>query len=126
MDEEVLRLTNSRRSLPATPAIAGTLRRSQPVWMCWQILSLDARTVAVVWALLFARCAGTSLPTGEVFALALVWLIYAADLVADRIIARPGERLQERHRFYARHTIAPCALRSVARDSLGDTKCSKR
>ncbi|HUL15874.1 MAG TPA: hypothetical protein VLV88_07750 [Terriglobales bacterium] len=111
MDHEVFPLMNSGRTLTAVPAIAEIRRRNRPIWMWWQLLSLDAPTVAVVWALLFARCAGAPLRAGKVFALAaMVWLIYAADRVADGIIPRPGERLEERHRFYARHTFAVCCF----------------
>jgi hypothetical protein len=119
MDNEVLQLANPGQSVPATPAIAATRRRGQPVWMWWQLLSLDAPTVAVVWALLFARCAGTSLRAGEVFALAaVVWLIYATDRVLDGTFARPGERLQRRHGFYAKHTRNVCSLGIVVLTAL--------
>ena len=78
--------------------------RSRPLWHWWQLLSLDAPSVAVTWALLLARCAGIPVHASDIFALgAAAWLIYAADRTVDGIVPRPGERLQERHRYHPSH-----------------------
>ena len=40
------------RSRGAAP---GTLARRRPLWMWWHLLSLDAPTIAVLWAHLFSH-----------------------------------------------------------------------
>lgn len=74
----------------------------------WHLLSLDAPTVAVLWAWSFERAAGgrTSISALAVLGLG-TWLIYVADRLLD---ARPAPgstalrtELRERHFFHARH-----------------------
>ena len=77
--------------------------RSVPLWLWWNLLSLDAPSVAVLWAILFARVSGTRWNPWEALALALVvWLVYVADRLLD---ARwPGrEALRARHLFCKKH-----------------------
>jgi hypothetical protein len=73
----------------------------------WHLASLDAPTVAVVWALGFAWAAGIRLPVWVSAILALVtWTIYVADRVLDaRFSMRAGEpdRLRLRHHFHWRY-----------------------
>ena len=84
-----------------------------PAPMCfWHLASLDAPTVAVVWALAFAWAAG-------VLALA-AWVVYVGDRLLDaRTALRSAQtgNLRHRHRFHWRHrriliplaTFAACA-----------------
>jgi hypothetical protein len=57
-------------------------------WLAkWHLLSLDAPTVAAVWTVFIARCAGLKLPWESPVAMfAAVWMLYAADRLLD---ARP-------------------------------------
>jgi len=74
----------------------------------WHLLSLDAPTVAVLWAWSFERAAGVRISISALAVLGLgTWLIYVADRLLD---ARPSRRvagfaakLRERHFFHARH-----------------------
>ena len=75
--------------------------------MLWHLLSLDAPTVAVVWTLFAAWCAGVQLPPADPLAMFLaVWMLYASDRLLDAQppmgLAEPSE-LEERHRFHHRH-----------------------
>lgn len=73
----------------------------------WHLLSLDAPTVAVLWAAAFAEAAGVHLRLWWVPAIALsVWAVYVGDRLLD---ARAGlsdasrHSLQARHHFHWRH-----------------------
>ena len=86
-------------------------RRATPWWLWWNILSLDAPTVAVLWAALFAQASGRRLPAGEATALALsVWIIYTSDRLLDGWAARNRGTLQERHLFCDRHRFILAGL----------------
>lgn len=70
----------------------------------WHLLSLDAPTVAAVWACLFARIMHLHLPWIAPLMLALgTWLIYIADRLLDGAVPDESGLLRERHHFYARH-----------------------
>jgi hypothetical protein len=79
----------------------------------WHLLSLDAPTVAAVWTIFLARCAGLRLPWAEPAAMFVaVWMIYAADRLLDaRVLdsatasgpASGDDGLEERHRFHHAH-----------------------
>jgi hypothetical protein len=73
----------------------------------WHLASLDAPTVAVVWALAFAWAAGVRLPRWVPVLLALVvWAVYVADRLLDARRALQSGRgggLRERHRFHWRY-----------------------
>jgi len=78
-----------------------------PLWLWWNILSIDAPAVAGIWAIVFARAARITLPAAEVLALtASVWLIYVADRILDGWRSADSETLRERHRFYKRHPLS--------------------
>jgi hypothetical protein len=86
----------------------------------WHLTSLDAPTVAVVWALGFSWIVEVHLPCWLLFVLALVvWVIYVADRLLD---AQAGElsgrldRLRDRHRFHWAHRriLAPMAVVATA------------
>lgn len=73
----------------------------------WHLTSLDAPTVAVVWALGFAWAEGVRLPGWIPALLALgAWAVYVFDRLLDvRGALRSGDLggLRERHRFHHRH-----------------------
>jgi hypothetical protein len=71
----------------------------------WHLLSLDAPTVAALWAWFFARSMHLHLSLLPPVLLALAtWLLYVADRLLDGV--RSTEPLRERHRFHARHRAA--------------------
>ncbi len=73
----------------------------------WHLASLDAPTVAVVWAWGFAWAAHVSLSVWMAAALALiVWTIYIGDRLLDAragLRTPPEHELRERHYFHWRH-----------------------
>jgi hypothetical protein len=83
-------------------------RNTTPWWLWWNILSLDAPTVAAVWALLLARASHMRLRAADEIVLSLVvWCIYISDRLFDGL--RQGNRkevLHERHLFCAKHRRA--------------------
>jgi hypothetical protein len=86
----------------------------------WHLTSLDAPTVAVVWALGFAWAEGVRLPGWIPVLLALAaWAVYVFDRLLDvRGALRTGELggLRERHRFHHRHRrlLMPLAVAAAA------------
>lgn len=94
-----------------------SLAAAVPVY--WHLLSLDAPTVAVLWAWTLARTVGAAISWSTLAVLAIgTWLIYVADRLLD---ARAGSSartlidLRERHHFHARHRgplliAASCAV----------------
>jgi hypothetical protein len=91
-------------------APAGPARRcfDAPVPLAlWHLSSLDAPTVAVVWALAFAWAARVPLPAWTPVLLALVaWPVYIADRLLDvRAAFRTAQAhpLRLRHYFHWRH-----------------------
>lgn len=101
----------------APPACAANRPFDAPLALrLWHLTSLDAPTVAVVWALGFAWAAGVRLPPWVLGLLALaVWAVYIGDRLLD---ARKGLRtgrlddLRERHLFHWkwRRILAPIAI----------------
>ena len=82
-----------------------------PLWLWWNILSLDAPVVAVVWALLFSRASHMAVPTATIAVLALVvWIIYLADRLLDGWLTTDKRTLKERHRFCNRHRVVISTL----------------
>jgi hypothetical protein len=75
----------------------------------WHLLSLDAPTVAALWAWSIARALHLALSADSLLLLfAGTWLIYVADRIFDGLQADPA-RLRERHLFYLRHRTAALA-----------------
>ena len=73
----------------------------------WHLLSLDAPTVAALWAWFFARAMHLHLPIVQALLLALgTWLLYVTDRILDGLRDGGAEWLRERHLFHARHRIA--------------------
>jgi hypothetical protein len=80
----------------------------------WHLLSLDAPTVAALWSWFFARAMHLRLSFVPALLLGLgTWLLYVADRILDGLRQRPGELLQERHRFHARHRTAFLVAASI-------------
>ncbi len=78
-----------------------------PLWMWWNLLSLDAPTVVCLWALFFAHALRTPFPFLESSVLTLtVWIIYVSDRMLDALRASPDEAHSDRHNFHARHRYA--------------------
>ncbi|HEY1422273.1 MAG TPA: hypothetical protein VGF20_02385 [Candidatus Acidoferrum sp.] len=89
------------RSEPAAAARSDSIA----LWMWWNLLSLDAPSVAVLWAVLFARASGTHLPFAESMALGFsVWTVYVCDRLLDSWRISDSPVLQARHRFCHQHT----------------------
>jgi hypothetical protein len=82
-----------------------------PWWLWWNILSLDAPTVAVVWARLLARPSHVRLVAADEIILSLVvWTIYVTDRLLDGWKATNQTALHERHLFCAKHRVALACL----------------
>ncbi|KAA6456848.1 hypothetical protein DYQ86_23620 [Acidobacteria bacterium AB60] len=108
MEKVATPLANPLRS---PQSIANELERGRRLGLLgrWHLASLDAPTVAVVWAWAFAWTVRIPLPAWPLALLGLaVWAIYVGDRLLD---ARAGGALQERHRFHWRHRriLAPLA-----------------
>jgi hypothetical protein len=72
----------------------------------WHLLSLDAPTVAALWAWFFLSAMHLHLPILPPLFLALgTWLLYVADRILDGLRQRQAD-LRERHHFHARHRTA--------------------
>jgi len=85
----------------------------------WHLLSLDAPTVAVLWAWSFERAAGVRISVSALAVLGLgTWLIYVADRLLDARASRSatvtGTELRERHFFHARHCATLLAVAGPA------------
>lgn len=86
---------------PASPVVGAAVT---PWWLWWNILSLDAPAVAVVWALLFAHASHVNLRLVDALLLSLaVWVIYTGDRLLDGTVAPLRTPLQQRHLSCARH-----------------------
>src|SRR5947209_5517079 len=78
-------------------------RSHPPLWLWFNLLSLDAPLIALVWQDFLARCYPTVLhaPGRAVLGLT-VWAIYLADRLLD--VRHPGSPLESiRHRYYRMH-----------------------
>jgi hypothetical protein len=73
----------------------------------WHLLSLDAPTVAVLWAWFFVRAMHLRVPPLAVLLLGgATWLLYVADRILDGLRQERKELLRDRHLFHARHRRA--------------------
>ena len=90
------------------------------VLQLWHLASLDAPTVAVVWALAFAWAVGVRLATWVPLLLACgTWTVYVGDRLLDAYRAIRSEdlrALRERHYFHWRHrrSLIPTACITAA------------
>jgi hypothetical protein len=86
-----------------------------PFWLWWNLLSLDAPTVAIIWALVFARAYQMTLSNAEVISLlCAVWVVYTSDRLMDGWRGRNRAEFQERHRFCSRHRGMLACLLTLA------------
>jgi hypothetical protein len=70
------------------------------VALWWHLLSLDAPTIAALWAHLFAQAVNVRVTWIEEVVLAgAVWLTYTADRILDSSLAADPAHLRARHRF---------------------------
>jgi len=71
----------------------------------WHLCSLDAPTIAVLWALLLGRLAGVSLPAVDALVLGLgTWIVYVLDRVLDGTgVPAASATLRLRHHFHRGH-----------------------
>jgi hypothetical protein len=90
------------------------------VLQLWHLASLDAPTVAVVWALAFAWAVGVHLATWVAPLLACgTWTVYVGDRLLDAyraIRSQDLRALRERHYFHWRHrrSLIPAACITTA------------
>lgn len=98
------------RRFPAAPIPVPPVRGRPDLWsipVYWHLLSLDAPTVAVLWAWSFGHVAHVRSSPSAVAILGIgTWLIYIADRLLDGRPGAPPRPLRERHRFHARHARA--------------------
>lgn len=89
-------------SLPGTSAVRHSRLAVIPVY--WHLLSLDAPSVAVLWAWSLAHAVDVHASAASLAVLGIgTWLIYVADRLLDAIEPRRGGNLRERHFFHAQH-----------------------
>lgn len=70
----------------------------------WHLLSLDAPTVAALWACALCIASGTSIRCSSIIFLALgTWLLYASDRILDGMREADVQRLRDRHYFHREH-----------------------
>lgn len=97
-----------------SPARRSLSLASIPVY--WHLLSLDAPTVAVLWAWSFSRAAHLPQAPGQIAVLGLgTWLVYVVDRLLDARPSARRDRLRERHFFHSRHrspllSASACAI----------------
>jgi len=105
-------------SLPASAE--GRRSRLAAVPAYWHLLSLDAPTVAVLWAWSLARAVGAEIVWSTVTILGIgTWLVYVADRLLDGRTGAARSDLRERHRFHARYRRRFLICASIAMVLLG-------
>jgi hypothetical protein len=86
-------------------AVSPATSEKQP-WLYFNLLSLDAPSVAISWQLLFAKCSRIEIQPITVIVLGLtVWLIYVADRLLD-VLRDKAPLATSRHQFHHRHKTA--------------------
>ena len=89
-------------SVPDLPAAAAPPKT--PWWLWFNVLSLDAPLVAVLWQWALAQYHQVKLVPGCYWALGLaVWLIYVTDRTLDGFGRAAPAKPSARHRFYRRY-----------------------
>jgi hypothetical protein len=110
----------AQRSATHRIAIASLWPGAKRALHLWHLASLDAPTVALVWAFSFAWAAGTRLPLHTAVIIALVvFAVYVCDRLLDgraAIGSQVEDRLRERHYFHWQHkrVLAPLAVAAAA------------
>ena len=78
-----------------------------PLWIWWNLLSLDAPTVVCLWALFFMQALHMPFHYLDLALLTVaVWIIYAGDRTLDGLRGSREAKRSDRHNFYARHGYA--------------------
>ncbi|HEY0760530.1 MAG TPA: hypothetical protein VGD59_14865 [Acidisarcina sp.] len=73
----------------------------------WHLLSLDAPTVAVLWAGTLCRAAHAVLDIRTAVFLALgTWVLYVGDRLLDGLTGTAARELRERHLFHRQHRLS--------------------
>lgn len=89
------------------PRVKERRLRAAAIPVFWHLLSLDAPTVAVLWAWSFARATHVEATTASLAVLGIgTWLFYIADRLLDGRAGADESELHERHRFHASHRRA--------------------
>jgi hypothetical protein len=102
---DVLNLGQIRAFVAPESRVVCDATESPAWWLWWNLLSLDAPTVAVLWASVFARSSGIRLSYTEYGVLALsVWLVYVFDRLLDVWRSNEPAALPARHQFCLRHS----------------------
>ena len=97
-------MDSGEAGLGAGERFRGIAAQKHSVLAMWHLLSLDAPCVAALWTVFVAHIFHVALPWTAPVALAVaVWMLYAADRLAD---SASGKALEERHRFHHRHSAA--------------------
>jgi hypothetical protein len=92
----------------------------RPLPVYWHLLSLDAPTLAVLWAWAFARAVDAPESWTALAVLGLgTWLLYVADRLLDGRPGTPRGDLRQRHVFHARHQRAFLIAGAIALVPLG-------
>ena len=116
IDRRTIESVAATSSVPETSLIQSAPQPARILHL-WHLTSLDAPTVAVVWALAFARAAHVALPWWIPAILALgTWSVYIGDRLLDVYLAarRNVGPLRERHHFHWRHRRLFLAFAAVA------------
>jgi hypothetical protein len=84
-----------------------------PLWLWFNLLSLDAPLIALVWQDFLARCYPTLLaPAGRAALGLTVWAVYLTDRLLD--VRHPGTAIESiRHRIYGQHRGYVIALLAI-------------
>lgn len=92
--------------------------RVVPVY--WHLLSLDAPTLAVLWAWSFARAVAAPIIWSDLAVLGLgTWILYITDRLLDGRSGSLRGDLRQRHNFHARHRRAFLVSGALALIPLG-------
>jgi hypothetical protein len=106
MTTEFMNATIEKEAGSEAPSLEQQRPERYPVWMWWNLLSLDAPTVVCVWALLFMKGLHIPFQPWEIAALTLaVWIIYISDRILDGLCKPELVISSDRHQFYARHGL---------------------
>lgn len=98
------------RPADAAPRASSLAETARLLPLYWHLLSLDAPSVAVLWAWSFARALHINLSASPLLLLFTgTWLLYVGDRILDGLRVKSGpaaDRLRERHYFYMRYRAA--------------------
>jgi hypothetical protein len=114
----VLPVVSASSSTTVTEQDRHSALRFLPLY--WHLLSLDAPTLAVLWAWTIARAVGVPASGQTLAVLGLgTWLLYIADRLLDGRAGFFRDDLRQRHVFHARHRRSFLVVGAVALVPLG-------